>query len=301
MSDIIQSTGSFVAGIGIYMCDEGTREVYRQFGRSQAVRTMLCYWQDRIKLINACFALSGINNADQPVFSDTPSYPDAPNLLYLDEIECEGCFGANQGLNTGPNGVVGYPYARVKLTYSSRPWDQRSWVVTNMDFGYEEIGLPPDTYGFVGTATPSSKGSQRVLTGTIECTFYNQPIVSTTAWLGLVNCVNSAQMFGFAAAGTVVLYPPKTHSRVSISGVNNWDQTWTFHWRQIPWNYEYNPTTYAFAAVETKGGNPPYPSADLNSLFSTAPSGWGNAFAPPSLTLGFNPAIPPGITTGLPT
>lgn len=296
----LNSQGFIIPGVGIRFWDMGTRESFKNFGRSVATRTILTLWNDRIKLINALFAQSGLNVSQQFQFIQAPSYPDAPKLLYFEQMDTEQTFGTPEGVSLpqpqlyeGPNGVVASPYATIKLIYASRPWDQNSWSVTNMDFGFEDLPLAPGTYQFstTGNSADHAKSTQRILTGTIEVTSFNQPIITTTTWLGLVNKTNSVACMGFDP-GTLLLYPPKTHSRTAISGVTNWDQSWNFHWNPMGWNKAVNPLTGFFEAVKTvNGSNPPNPSADLNQLFGGI---GGPVFQPPQFTFNLLPLIPGG-------
>jgi len=129
---------------GVQIWDEGTVEDFQRFGRSTAVRTIVCTWQNRITLINTIMGAGGINAASQYFYNPDTPYPDAPFLLFIDKIHCEGITGPN-GPVVDPNGMVGYDLARLKLTYSSLPYDYDNLNVTSLDYATASPAAPqPD-------------------------------------------------------------------------------------------------------------------------------------------------------------
>ena len=98
---------------GVNVWDEGTQEDFVRLGASSATRTTLCAWTDRITIINNIRGGGEILTGGMYYYSLSQAYPDAPFLVF-DSIRVEGIAG-DTGLNVGPNGLVGYKYARIRI------------------------------------------------------------------------------------------------------------------------------------------------------------------------------------------
>lgn len=272
------SLASAITYFGVYpMWDEGTMENIKTYGRSTAVRTMLCKWTDRITLANNIFALSGVNLSQQPYYQEAAPYPDAPYLLFFDTFNSEGAFGSNaevgvgvtQQLYIGSNGLVSYPYCRVRLTYASRPWDLSTLQVTNLDFGIEEVSLPSGSFFWVSDNTPVPQvavPSLRVISCTISVTQYNQPSIPFAILTSYVGKVNSTPIFGLPA-GTVLLGSPKSSQRITVAGTVNVDVTYPFTWLSVGWQKKFRPGM-GFQAIQDSSSQPPFQTANLNGVLT---------------------------------
>jgi hypothetical protein len=221
-----------VSLVGVNVWDEGPQESWRGYGKSSAIWTVLCHWNDRIKLVNGLAGSFGINagNIYDAVYS--ASYPAAPGLLFFESIEIVGVMGG--GLGTSPlttsNGIAPiidgnmaqWRYARCRITFSTLPFvlgtgQTGEW---SCDFSGHEISLPqvdalPST-GFNGVSSsslspgfmwawnggplnnlyldPSQFPSLSIPIVTMTYNQYNNSQVPFVAICNSINTVNSTQI-----------------------------------------------------------------------------------------------------------
>ncbi len=190
---------------GVQAWDEGTEENFVRIGNSTAVRTLLCAWEDRITVIEQVRG-GGTEVGSVYYYSPLAFYPDAPFLAF-DSIHVEGLPGED-GLTVGPNGMVGYKYARLRITYKSLDYfDGVTTGTTSLDFATQVVGLPRSvpTYQFPdGTPlSPQDSPSLRVGIVTIVQTRKNLAELPTALVQGLAGCVNSIAFLG-GNPGTVL-------------------------------------------------------------------------------------------------
>ncbi|MGD0462157.1 MAG: hypothetical protein ABSB74_06690 [Tepidisphaeraceae bacterium] len=134
--------------LGVQVWDEGTEENFVRTGNSTAVRTMLCAWEDRVAIINQIRG-GGVQLGAYYYYNLSQAYPDAP-FLPFDSIHVEGLPGEN-GLTVGPNGLVGYKYARLRITYKSLDYIEGVTTGTmSLDYATHTVSLPQSapTYQF---------------------------------------------------------------------------------------------------------------------------------------------------------
>jgi len=261
---------------GVQIWDEGTVEDFQRFGRSTAVRTIVCTWQNRITLINTIMGAGGINAASQYFYNPDTPYPDAPFLLFIDKIHCEGITGPN-GPVVDPNGMVGYDLARLKLTYSSLPYDYDNLNVTSLDYATEEIVLDPTQSTFYwngNTSTPVPAGmfpSLRVAIVTLTITQYNQVEVPAPTVMSLAGNVNSSAIMG-CGTGTLRFDGCKSVRRLSMAGIANYDCTFQFTYNPQGWNNKYLAGT-GWTPIADASNKPPFTLADLTPLGVLNPTG----------------------------
>jgi hypothetical protein len=264
--------------LGVQVWDEGTEENFVRTGHSTAVRTMLCAWTDRAAIIDQ---IRGGGTEIGSVYYYTPAvvYPDAPFLAF-DSIHVEGLPGEN-GLTVGPNGMVGYKYARLRITYKSLDYfDGVTTGTTSLDFATQVVGLPRSvpTYQFPdGTPlSPQDSPPLRVGIVTIVQTRKNLAVLPTALVQGLAGCVNSVAFLG-GAPGTVLFDGGHAERRLTTTGAENWDMTYKFLYLPSGWNNVLQPNSKVAgsAAVGTfqqvtriSGGNTLYTLADLSPLLS---------------------------------
>lgn len=187
---------------GVLVWDEGTKESYRKFGTSKAVRTVLCYWNQRNTLINALFGFGGINVTEQQQYQPDTPYPDAPSLLFVSEMDTIGIAGPG-GLTTDGLGLVAYKYARVQITYSSLPYNQNNLNVVSLDFGVKEISIPGQVFKYkdTGNAVPAEAfPALRVVTVTITIQQFNQPVLPMSVVTSVAGYVNASDFLGLPRA-----------------------------------------------------------------------------------------------------
>lgn len=258
---------------GVQCYDEGTKETWKTFGRSQATRTIVCAWQDRIPLINNIFSIGGLNNVNQPYYGPAAAYPDAPTLLFLETLDVEGIAGPN-GLTTDPNGLVAYDLARCRLTFASYPYDQSNLNVTSLDYGVEEICLTQSGSSFYwnGTATtpvpPTQTPSIRVPSVTLTITQYNQTVLPTPTVVALIGTVNNATVIG-CSAGTLMFAGAKSARRLAVNGTVNYDMTFQFTYLPVGWNKKFcnDPAVgIGWTPILDGAGNPPFTTASFSPL-----------------------------------
>jgi hypothetical protein len=262
--------------LGVQAWDEGTEENFVRTGNSTAVRTMLCAWEDRISIINQ---IRGGGEELGTFYFYTPSqvYPDAP-FLPFDSIHVEGLPGEN-GLTVGPNGLVGYKYARLRITYKSLDYfDGVTTGTMSLDFATQVVGLPRSTptYQFPdGTPlSPQDSPPLRVGIVTIVQTRKNLAALPTSLVQSLAGCVNSVSFLG-GDPGTVLFDGAHADRRLTTTGAENWDMTYKFLYLPTGWNNILQPSSKnsGSTAVGTfqqvtriAGGATLYTLADLSPL-----------------------------------
>ena len=262
--------------LGVQVWDEGTEENFVRTGNSTAVRTMLCAWEDRVTIINQ---IRGGGEEVGGYYFYTPSvvYPDA-TFLPFDSVHVEGLPGEN-GLSVGPNGLVAYKYARLRITYKSLDYfDGVTNGTMSLDFATQTIGLPRSvpTYQFPdGTPlAPQDSPSIRVGIVTIVQTRKNLAALPTSLVQSLAGCVNSISFLG-GSAGTVLFDGAHADRRLTTLGAENWDMTYKFLYLSTGWNNLLQPSSKVSgsSAVGTfqqvtriSGGQTMYTTADLSPL-----------------------------------
>jgi len=261
---------------GVQAWDEGTEENFVRIGNSTAVRTMLCAWEDRITVIEQ---VRGGGTEVGSVYYYTPlgAYPDAPFLAF-DSIHVEGLPGED-GLTVGPNGMVGYKYARLRITYKSLDYfDGLTTGTTSLDFATQVVGLPRSapTYQFPdGTPlSPQDSPPLRVGIVTIVQTRKNLAELPTALVQGLAGCVNSIAFLG-GNQGTVLFDGAHADRRLTTLGAENWDMTYKFLYLPTGWNNLLQPSSIVSTSTSVgtfqqvtriSNGSTLYPTADLTPL-----------------------------------
>jgi len=255
---------------GVQVWDEGTKEQFVRSSPSSAIRTLVCTWTDRVALINA---LRGSVVQESPYLVEyvAPSaYPDAP-WLFVDTIEVEGIPGES-GLSVGPNGLVGYKYARIRVIYKSLPYQEGIETgVFSVDYGAEWFTLSGSTAslkfsdGSGGDVATDQNPALRITTITFRQTRNNLPSIPVGQIIAATNTVNSAPFQG-AAAGTVKFDGAASQRRLFSNGTPGWDMTYAFTYRSVGWNVAYDPAN-GWRPVAFKASNqPPFASYDYNGL-----------------------------------
>jgi hypothetical protein len=250
---------------GVQVYDEDTRE---RFGRngSEAVRTVVCNWSDRVTLINNTLGSSTIVGGTA-VYVAPLQYPDAP-WLYLHEIEPEGV-GVK---SVGANGMVGYELCRMRLIY--RPLDFTGGQEVgeeNLDFSGQVISYPgnePSLFWNGDLSSPvDASANPPIHFNTVNFTrvLRSAPALPVSVILSLVDTVNNATFLG-AAAGQLRFNGARSHRRFIPGGALNWDIAFGFTFRSQPWNNMFHPSTGTWDPVENKSGSPLYGAGDFTLL-----------------------------------
>jgi len=262
--------------LGVQVWDEGTEEHFVRTGNSSAVRTMLCAWEDRVTIINQ---IRGGGEEVGGYYFYTPSvvYPDA-TFLPFDSVHVEGLPGEN-GLSVGPNGLVAYKYARLRITYKSLDYfDGVTNGTMSLDFATQTIGLPRSvpTYQFPDGTPLAPQDSPPIRVGivTIVQTRKNLAALPTSLVQSLAGCVNLISFLG-GSAGTVLFDGAHADRRLTTLGAENWDMTYKFLYLASGWNNLLQPSSKVSgsSAVGTfqqvariSGGQTMYQTADLSPL-----------------------------------
>jgi hypothetical protein len=260
-----------IALFGIQVWDEGTKEQFKRDSTSSATRTLVCTWSDRVGLINA---LRGAVVQQSPVlvqYSPPSFYPDAP-WLFVDTIDVEGIPGED-GLNVGTNGLVGYKYARIRVTYRSLPYQEGIETgVMSVDYGAEWMTLSTSTPSLKfsdssgGDVQTDQNPSLRLTTISFRQTRNNLPAIPVSQIIAATNTVNAATFQG-APAGTVKFDGASSQRRLFSNGSPGWDMTFAFTYRTVGWNVAYDPAN-GWRPINLKStSQPPFSSFDYNNLF----------------------------------
>jgi len=230
--------------LGVQAWDEGTEENFVRTGNSTAVRTMLCAWEDRISIINQIRG-GGVELGAFYYYTPSQVYPDAP-FLPFDSIHVEGLPGED-GLTVGPNGLVGYKYARLRITYKSLDYfDGVTTGTMSLDFATQVVGLPRSapTYQFPDGTPLAPQDSPPIRVGivTIVQTRKNLAVLPTSLVQSLAGCVNSSSFMG-GNVGTVLFDGGHADRRLTTTGAENWDMTYKFLYLPTGWNNILQPSS----------------------------------------------------------
>lgn len=262
--------------LGVQAWDEGTEENFVRTGNSTAVRTMLCAWEDRITIIDQIRG-GGEEVGSFYYYTASQAYPDAPFLAF-DSIHVEGLPGED-GLTVGPNGLVGYKYARLRITYKSLDYFEGVTTGTlSLDFATQVVGLPRSvpTYQFPDGTPLSPQDTPPIRVGivTMVQTRKNLAELPTSLVQGLAGCVNSTAFLG-GDQGTVLFDGAHADRRLTTTGVENWDMTYKFLYLPVGWNKLLQPSSNSSSSTvvgtfqqvtNIATGNTLYVEADLSPL-----------------------------------
>lgn len=254
---------------GIQCWDEDAHEEFRKGGGSQAPRTLVCAWNNRIAL---AAALAGGTTAAGVVETNTPaaSYPDA-TWLTVSSIRTEG-LGVRK---IGTNGMVGYDFARLYVTYSETDRDlgqTQDLGALSLDVQSEIISPPRDQTTFKWKSdnvdvTPEATPGLPISTATFERVRRNVAIINVPLILSLLDHVNSTTFEG-AVKGKVVFKGARPFRRITNLGAQNWDLSLLFQYRSVEWNKFLRPSTGTFEEVVYKAtGEPFFPEGNLGALY----------------------------------
>jgi hypothetical protein len=250
--------------------DEGIVEDFDRLS-STAARILICKWADRYTLINwlqsGAILVGGVT-----IVTNGQPYPDAP-WMYVSHVHTEGVDG-DTGPFIGPNGMRAYKYCRLTVTYAPLEFNPIETGSLTVDFAAEVATVPRDTPAFKWSGSGSDLKRDEVpqlRIGTIAFTRTRKNLVSIPTSLIMAATdapVNSASFLG-AAAGRVKFLGAAAGRRVIVGGGENWDLTYKFMYRTVPWNYAYNAATGQFEAFVNKVTNQPYyDSSNLNLLLA---------------------------------
>jgi hypothetical protein len=260
--------------LGVQAWDEGTEENFVRTGNSTAVRTMLCAWEDRITIINQIRG-GGAEIGNYYFYTPSQVYPDAP-FLPFDSFHVQGLPGED-GLTVGPNGLVGYKYARLRITYKSLDYfDGVTTGTMSLDYATHLISLPQSapTYQFPdGTSLPPQDSPPiRVGIVTIVQTRKNLAVLPSATVQSLAGCVNSSTFLG-GDSGTVLFDGAHADRRLTTTGTENWDMTYKFLYLAAGWNNLLQAAAKSSGTVGTfqqvtriSDGSTLYRLADLSPL-----------------------------------
>ena len=276
-----------IPGSGVTVWDEATVENWRSYGTSTATRTVVCYWTERLTLVNDLMASTGLNAANQYVYNPQSPYPAATNTLFLADINCVGI--PVGGLNNDAGNLVGYKYARVQLIYKSLPYNYGNLNIQSMDYSVEEMVVPNNTGSptfffttsgntpdFVnGPVLNEQIPSVRVSTMTLVIQQFYCPILPISQVTNVIGKVNGSQMTlssgsqlsvsGFANASfakeTLLFEGAKSNRRIALAndGQSLSDMSFTFRYNPQGWqNRIKQGANPIFQRIVDANGNPPF-------------------------------------------
>jgi hypothetical protein len=258
-----------VTYLGIQVWDEACGETkINRFGKSTAFRQVLMSWLDRVPFINAVGAYAGINVAFQPFYVPAISYPDAPGFLGFDSLETEGLATLPTGTTIGPNGMVGYGLARMRITFASPPYLEIDQGVLSIDFAIQDLELPTNinSYFFNGSSSTPVDSSQvpaqeATFTSFTWTKFNLASIPTSTIEAACATPIDNSGLFG-TSVGNLRLMGVKTNRRMGQTGAEMWDQTVVLVNNPFGWNNVFFPHalggTDTFTPISDHAGNPPF-------------------------------------------
>lgn len=260
------SPSIIIAGIPVW--DEGTEEEFVRIGTGSAVRTLVCMWNDRIRLAQAMLGnitnIAGINVIDLAM-----AYPGA-SWLYADKFKPVGVVG-NDGLKTNSDdSMIEYKYARCTVTYAPLPFDPTDMGSDGLDFGIELAALPSSIEVFKWTsdnvAVPASDTPAiRIGCATISRVrrYADLPLDTVLPALGKVN----GATYRGITPGKLLFDGASAYRLLTSYGASMWTLQYRILYKSVGWNTIYRPSTNSFETVAGIGsGQPPYPTTDFSFL-----------------------------------
>ena len=250
--------------------DEDCEEHFLPDRRSTATRTITCDWNDRIDIIAALSGgttRQGIIETNQPAVA----YPDAPWLVV------KGCHPQGVGVRkVGPNGMVGYDFARIRIEYGQDEKDlgqTQDLGALSLDIGSEVISPPREgesTFKWKSDnepVPPAATPSLSVTLTTFERVRRNVAQLPVPLILSLVDHLNDATFEG-SPGGHIIFRGARPFRKITNLGLQNWDVSLIFVHRSVPWNYFLRPSTGQFEEVVYKAnGKPFFESGNLAALY----------------------------------
>ena len=246
---------------GVPCFDEDTRETFGVHGR-EARRILVCQWNHRITVTRA---LMGGVASNGVIVTVTPpaAYPDEPSLT-CKEVAPEGV-----GLRgIGPNGMVGYEYARLTATYTA---EDVTTAELSIDFRSDILTVPQDAPSFKwGDDEPlPPEASPPLLVGSTDFVITRHLLASIPESLieSLRDHVNTGTFRG-RPAGTVRFVGARSRRQYTTITAPTYSITFVFASRKEPWNNFLRPSTGLWEPVYLMNGQPPFPGGDLNRLLA---------------------------------
>jgi hypothetical protein len=261
-----------INGTTFNVWDESRSETFAHAGSSTQKAVWVCrsLWPDRLAISSALLGGS-TNIAGTTIYENGWPYPDNPVWL-AQNIQTEG-----DGMRVpGPSGILDFQRAKLTVTFGIPEFSFGS----PLEIGDDELEFSTDSYNLPTMSpvieytdgTACEQGMVRTIDiATIGYTRsrYNMAFLPLTAIRACINRANSAPIFG-ADVGTVIFKGGRSRRKVTPAGVRNWDLTFSFVEREVPWNNFVKPITGIFTPVRYVGTHDPViKSADLNSLFTT--------------------------------
>ena len=267
-----------------FLCSDlpSTTKVPRQNSRdglmSWAKRTIVCNWSDYPGIVNTIRGGTTIFNG-YLIYTTSLFFPTAP-FLYFDTIHIEGIPGET-GLSNDSNNVAAYKYARLTITFKALKYGETNNGSANFETAIAEGN---DSITIPGSAIQFSDNSQLLDASGQPIPFqrrYGVASIVITRFDSLIGNVNSTTFNVIDQGvtypnGTVLFEGPRSQKTQLTTGNYNWHATFQLTYKSVGWNnalYGPNGPTSAnrgkFEAVTLVGsGDPPYPTADLNPLYT---------------------------------
>jgi hypothetical protein len=272
-----------ISYLGVQCCDEGCGENFVRFGKSSAWRQLLMAWRDRVTFINNVGAMAGFNVSNQYFYTDAVGYPDGPTILYYSSLETDGIPGPPTALNVGPNGMVGYLLARVKMHFQTNPYLELDQGTLSMSYANQDVFLDKNisTFYFNGnTSTPPIASSQIPALQVTMTTFvweqFNLASIPTsTISAAIAAPIDQSGLFGTSTSngGTLRLMGVDTTRRVAQNGQEMWSMRTTLVENPVGWNCVFQPKAWngntgadAYVPVQTATGEYPLPLDTMGNI-----------------------------------
>lgn len=237
--------------------------------KSTATRTYLGPWDQRWDF--ATDVLGKVTVLDGPPvllrYTQPLAYPDRPGL-YAMRCAMEG-FG--EPVAVEEDGNLAYSHALVTVTYETPEYpvegDQGEAYLTVSLRSSSEFITMEGAYKFAsGQVVPAPVG---ILVPSIDFSIQARRLPGILdAWFDYAGMVNSVEFQG-RPAGTVLYKGAEVDVALESTNELRYAGAFSLGYRRIEWNKDLNPYTGNFELLTTvTGGNPKYPSADLNELFT---------------------------------
>jgi hypothetical protein len=264
-----------INGVTCAFWDEGRSEVFAYAGSStqKAEWRIRCFWSDRLNIARALMGGS-TPVGGTTIFVSGWQYPDNP-VWYVQNVQTTG--DGLLGLDP-TTGMVTYERAALVITFGIPDFNFGSSSQIGedeVDFACETVPILGSTASLKyndGTKVPSQQMPVvEIGVVTFVRSRYNLAVLPEAVILNAIDYVNSTPIFG-APAGTVLFKGARSRRKITASGALNWDVTYTFVIRRVPWNQIYRPGV-GFQNVQYIGTGPDQttsayiPSYDLNLLF----------------------------------
>lgn len=260
----------------------GFGEGYDIQGGPTAQKGFLCPWANRAQVAQGLLGLSSTTHIGSLTLNTPLSYPELATM-YAHSISIQGVGPPTQGA-----AQLQFTYAIVSVNYQCLPWsfagtdlgsyynniDPNTPLIyckQNMAVSTTWIGIPSAKLKFASGNPVNDVQSLPLCQIDMQLTFIRVPYLPGQAVLVAATApLNSATFLG-CAAGYVLFNGMTNEQGRDTAGNFIQDCTYSFSYRNVPWDQAWDPKGQAFSQVQNSSGSALLARSDLNA---TIPPGY---------------------------